>query len=116
VPEDLADIMSIGSDNEDDSADYYHNTTNENENQHLLDTESNRQQNNQGISWYFAVFLIVNAALGAGLLNFGKAFDNAGGILVSSIIHLVNLHRYEINIKKRNQICLFYKIEIRYLC
>lgn len=44
---------------------------------------------NFGISWYFAVFLIVNAALGAGLLNFAKAFDNAGGILVSSIIHLV---------------------------
>lgn len=47
------------------------------------------QNTNLGISWYFAVFLIVNAALGAGLLNFAKAFDNAGGILVSSIIHLV---------------------------
>lgn len=44
---------------------------------------------NYGISWYFAVFLIVNAALGAGLLNFAKAFDNAGGILVSTVIHLV---------------------------
>lgn len=46
---------------------------------------------NYGISWYFAVFLIVNAALGAGLLNFAKAFDNAGGILVSTVIHLVGL-------------------------
>jgi sodium-coupled neutral amino acid transporter 7/8 len=45
--------------------------------------------NNQGISWYFAVFLIVNAALGAGLLNFAKAFDNAGGILAATLIHLV---------------------------
>jgi hypothetical protein len=35
----------------------------------------------------------VNAALGAGLLNFGKAFDNAGGILVSSIIQLVFKHK-----------------------
>ena len=46
-------------------------------------------QTNSGISWYFAMFLIVNAALGAGLLNFAKAFDSAGGIFYSSIIHLI---------------------------
>ena len=53
-----------------------------------LGAQSNSYQKN-GISWYFAVFLIVNAALGAGLLNFGKAYDNAGGILISSFIQLV---------------------------
>jgi sodium-coupled neutral amino acid transporter 7/8 len=42
-----------------------------------------------GISWYFAVFLIVNAALGAGLLNFGKAYDNAGGVLISTLMQAV---------------------------
>jgi len=52
-----------------------------------LGSQSNSYQKN-GISWYFAVFLIVNAALGAGLLNFGKAYDNAGGILISSFIQL----------------------------
>jgi hypothetical protein len=52
-------------------------------------SSSENANNSAGISWYFAVFLIVNAALGAGLLNFAKAFDNAGGILISSIIHLV---------------------------
>ena len=52
-------------------------------------TEILHQANSNGISWYFAVFLIVNAALGAGLLNFAKAFDNAGGIFISSIIHCV---------------------------
>ena len=44
---------------------------------------------NGGVSWYFAVFLIVNAALGAGLLNFAKAFDNAGGIAISITVQLV---------------------------
>ena len=49
------------------------------------------ETSNTGISWYFAVFLIVNAALGAGLLNFAKAFDSAGGILYSSVVHLALL-------------------------
>jgi sodium-coupled neutral amino acid transporter 7/8 len=44
-----------------------------------------------GVSWYFAVFLIVNSALGAGVLNFGKAFNEAGGISISVIIQLVSL-------------------------
>lgn len=47
------------------------------------------QEQNKGITWYFGVFLIVNAALGAGVLNFARAFHTAGGILVSSLIHLV---------------------------
>lgn len=91
--EDLAVRMAIGSDTDDDGGDYYNENSslvhNYDESNNLLDTSSNRHQNNQGISWYFAVFLIVNAALGAGLLNFGKAFDDAGGILVSTIVHLV---------------------------
>ncbi len=55
-----------------------------------LNHNNNNNNNNNGISWYFAVFLIVNAALGAGLLNFAKAFDNAGGILVSSLVQIVS--------------------------
>ena len=31
-----------------------------------------------GTSWYVSVFLVVNAALGAGLLNFPHAFHAAG--------------------------------------
>jgi len=53
--------------------------------------EQTSRGNHSGISWYFAVFLIVNAALGAGLLNFAKAFNNAGGILAATLIHLVKL-------------------------
>ncbi|XP_054277229.1 sodium-coupled neutral amino acid transporter 7-like [Macrosteles quadrilineatus] len=36
-----------------------------------------------------AVFLLVNAALGAGLLNFPQAFDQAGGITVALLVQLV---------------------------
>ena len=72
--------------------DYYEEEP-EDENRHLLAQDPVKfTPDNQvagGISWYFAVFLIVNAALGAGLLNFAKAFDSAGGIFYSSIIHVV---------------------------
>lgn len=44
-----------------------------------------------GISWYAAVFLVVNAALGAGLLNFPQAFDQAGGIFVACMVQTVLL-------------------------
>ena len=64
-------------------------------NQLNSDSKNSQEQtsrgNPSGISWYFAVFLIVNAALGAGLLNFAKAFNNAGGILAATLIHLVKL-------------------------
>ena len=36
-----------------------------------------------GTGWPAAVFLIVNAALGAGLLNFPQAYDQAGGLAVA---------------------------------
>ena len=39
----------------------------------------------------FTVFLIVNAALGAGLLNFPKAFDEAGGITVAILVQVTLL-------------------------
>lgn len=36
-----------------------------------------------------AVFLLVNAAMGAGLLNFPQAFDQAGGIWAAVLVQLV---------------------------
>lgn len=48
-----------------------------------------------GISWYKAMFLIVNAALGAGLLNFPRAFHEAGGIVTGNLVHGVStVHLY----------------------
>jgi hypothetical protein len=59
---------------------------------HAENSINNDDNTAQGISWYFAIFLIVNAALGAGLLNFAHAFDEAGGILVSSIVQCVCIY------------------------
>jgi len=42
-----------------------------------------------GTSTIGTIFLIVNAALGAGLLNFPQAFDQAGGVQVAMIVQSV---------------------------
>ena len=47
-----------------------------------------------GTSWYATVFLVVNAALGAGLLNFPKAYDQSGGIVVAVIVQAVSIKTY----------------------
>ena len=85
-----------------------HDDDTDTENQHLLSSNTVVHSDNQnGISWYFAVFLIVNAALGAGLLNFPKSFDNAGGILVSTIFHIVSEFRFFYSIYLDLEILLF---------
>jgi len=43
-----------------------------------------------GSSRLSAVFLIINAALGAGLLNFPQAFEQAGGIVTAVIVQAVS--------------------------
>lgn len=43
-----------------------------------------------GTSWYASVFLVVNAGLGAGLLNFPAAYHACGGILVAVSIQAVS--------------------------
>jgi sodium-coupled neutral amino acid transporter 7/8 len=45
--------------------------------------------NSIGTSNIGTVFLIVNAALGAGLLNFPKAFDQAGGVEVALVVQAI---------------------------
>ena len=47
--------------------------------------------NPSGTNTIYTIFLIVNAALGAGLLNFPKSFDEAGGILVALIVQAILL-------------------------
>jgi len=44
-----------------------------------------------GTSWYVSVFLVVNAALGAGLLNFPHAFHAAGGVVSALSVQIVLL-------------------------
>ncbi|KAK3086516.1 hypothetical protein FSP39_019509 [Pinctada imbricata] len=48
-------------------------------------------QHQRGSSWYASVFLVVNAALGAGLLNFPDAYQQAGGVLVAVVIQAIML-------------------------
>ncbi|WAR11527.1 S38A7-like protein [Mya arenaria] len=45
----------------------------------------------KGSSWFASVFMVVNAALGAGLLNFPEAYHQAGGVLVAILIQAVFL-------------------------
>lgn len=45
--------------------------------------------NYSGTSWFASVFLVVNAALGAGLLNFPDAYQQAGGVLIAVLIQAV---------------------------
>ena len=53
--------------------------------------ESQFIDNPNGTNTAYTVFLIVNAALGAGLLNFPKSYDDAGGILVAFFVQLALL-------------------------
>ena len=53
--------------------------------------ESQNTHNPNGTNIAYTVFLITNAALGAGLLNFPKSYDDAGGILVAFFVQLILL-------------------------
>merc|ERR1719150_298150 len=53
--------------------------------------ESQYNYNPNGTNTAYTVFLIVNAALGAGLLNFPKSYDDAGGIVVAFMVQLILL-------------------------
>lgn len=43
----------------------------------------------QGIAWTVAAFLLVNSALGAGVLNYPAAYDHAGGILAATLLQIL---------------------------
>ncbi|XP_074605188.1 sodium-coupled neutral amino acid transporter 7-like isoform X2 [Brevipalpus obovatus] len=41
-----------------------------------------------GITWPVAAFLLINCALGAGVLNYPAAYDRLGGVLIATLIQL----------------------------
>lgn len=45
---------------------------------------------NSETSWWAGAFIIINAGLGAGLLNFADAYSAAGGIGVALTVQLVH--------------------------
>ncbi|XP_043937228.1 putative sodium-coupled neutral amino acid transporter 7 [Protopterus annectens] len=51
-------------------------------------SKSGWKQEQKGISFFGAVFIVVNAALGAGLLNFPAAFNMAGGIAAAVALQM----------------------------
>ncbi|KAH9509507.1 hypothetical protein Btru_046064 [Bulinus truncatus] len=54
----------------------------------ILDSESNETsvKVQTGSGWFGSAFLVVNAALGAGLLNFPIAYHQAGGVLSAVLV------------------------------
>ena len=55
-----------------------------------LEADSRRSQ---GVSSIGAVFIVVNAALGAGLLNFPAAFNMAGGVTAGVMLQMVRSYQ-----------------------
>lgn len=47
------------------------------------------EERRRGVSPVGAVFIVVNAALGAGLLNFPAAFSMAGGVTAGVMLQMV---------------------------
>ena len=43
-----------------------------------------------GLSWSVATFLLVNTALGAGMLNYPYAYNQIGGVLIASLTQVVS--------------------------
>lgn len=43
-----------------------------------------------GVSWGVAAFLLVNTALGAGMLNYPYAYNQIGGVLAAALMQIVS--------------------------
>ncbi|KAG7482200.1 hypothetical protein JOB18_015640 [Solea senegalensis] len=56
-----------------------------------LDAERRQSSGDGGVSSWGAVFIVVNAALGAGLLNFPAAFNMAGGVTAGVMLQMFML-------------------------
>lgn len=63
----------------------------ENSGNFLESRTSSTRRPPQGSTWYEASFLIINATLGAALLNIPQAYDRAGGIFAANILMGVTL-------------------------
>uniref|UniRef100_A0A3Q2NY91 Sodium-coupled neutral amino acid transporter 7 n=1 Tax=Fundulus heteroclitus TaxID=8078 RepID=A0A3Q2NY91_FUNHE len=68
-------------------------------------------ERSQGVSPLAAVFIVVNAALGAGLLNFPAAFNMAGGVMAGVILQmfmLIFIISGLVILGYCSQVCLFF--------
>ena len=76
--ESVGETLETSIDHRDDSIDH--------SNQKILLSQQSSSPSTEGTSTLGSIFLIVNAALGAGILNFPKAFDMAGGVLTGLVV------------------------------
>ncbi|XP_013783114.1 putative sodium-coupled neutral amino acid transporter 7 [Limulus polyphemus] len=51
--------------------------------------QTKTQTEKTGTSWYAASIMVINVALGAGLLNFPQAYDRAGGVFVAICVQAI---------------------------
>ncbi|XP_076354832.1 sodium-coupled neutral amino acid transporter 7-like isoform X2 [Tachypleus tridentatus] len=58
-------------------------------NKNRCETKVQTQTEKSGTSWYAASMMVINVALGAGLLNFPQAYDRAGGVFVAICVQAV---------------------------
>lgn len=56
----------------------------------------------QGVSWGVAAFLLVNTALGAGMLNYPHAYNQIGGVLSAALLQIVSTSDRYIGLIYRN--------------
>lgn len=87
---DPTDSMESIEENLETSIDYGDDSTDHSD-QEILFSHQSSSPSTQGTSTTGSIFLIVNAALGAGILNFPKAFDMAGGVLTGLVVQALLL-------------------------
>lgn len=52
----------------------------------------NKSSGQTGVSWGVAAFLLVNTALGAGMLNYPYAYNQIGGVLAAALTQVVSIY------------------------
>ncbi|XP_014671427.1 PREDICTED: putative sodium-coupled neutral amino acid transporter 7 isoform X2 [Priapulus caudatus] len=57
----------------------------------LLGASSKKTEIREGSSWWASSFIIINAGLGAGLLNFADSYNDAGGIVIALTLQTIML-------------------------
>ena len=82
-------IESVGDTLE--SSIYHRDDSTDHSDQEILLSEQSSSPSTEGTSTLGSIFVIVNAALGAGILNFPKAFDMAGGVLTGLVVQALLL-------------------------
>ena len=65
------------------------NSHHENDDEQEAGEIDNGRSSGDSLGFWAVIFLTVNATLGAGMLNIPYAFVNSGGLVSSSIFHLV---------------------------